>query len=261
MKKTEDNRAIFPSGELIFGDCVHELKKIRSGTVNMIFADPPYFLSNGGISCHSGKQVCVDKGDWDKERDSKKIQSFTINWISECKRVLDPNGTIWITGTFHNIFEIGCIIKELNFKILNVVTWVKKDPPPNLSGRMFTHSAEFIIWAKKNPYSKQIYNLEQMSNMNGGKPMTDVWTLPHVAKSEKSFGYHPTQKPLILLERIIISCTRENALVLDPFSGSGTTAVTAITKRRRFIGIENNEKFFEMSLKRISYYSQLNNYH
>ncbi|MEH7336384.1 site-specific DNA-methyltransferase, partial [Neobacillus drentensis] len=151
--------------------------------------------------------------------------------------------------------EVGSTIKKLNFKTLNIVTWVKTDPPPNLSGRMFTHSSEFIIWAKKFPSSKQIFNLEQMSKMNDGKPMTDLWVLPHVSQIEKNFGYHPTQKPIKLLQRIILSCTREGDLILDPFSGSGTTAVTSIQTNRKFIAIENNEKFFEISKKRLNYFS------
>jgi site-specific DNA-methyltransferase (adenine-specific) len=244
----------FPSGELIFGDCLIELKKIKSESVKMVFADPPYFLSNGGISCKSGEKVCVDKGDWDKERDIQKIKDFTMSWISECKRLLEENGTIWITGTFHNIYDIGSTIKELNLKILNMVTWVKTDPPPNLSGRMFTHSSEFIIWAKKTPSSKQFFNKNLMAKMNNGNPMTDVWVLPHVSQAEKKFGYHPTQKPLRLMERIILSCTRENDLILDPFSGSGTTLIAALKYGRKFIGIENNQAFIDLSKKRISYY-------
>jgi site-specific DNA-methyltransferase (adenine-specific) len=247
----------FPSGELIYGDCLIELKKITSGSVNMIFADPPYFLSNGGISCSSGKVVCVDKGDWDKEGDSQKVKDFTITWIRECKRILDTNGTIWISGTFHNIFEIGTILKDYNFKILNMVTWVKTDPAPNLSGRMFTHSSEFVIWAKKGPFSRQTFNLNIMKIMNKGKIMTDVWNLPHVTLKEKEFGYHPTQKPLHLIERIMLSSTKENDLVLDPFLGSGTTAIAAIKNKRRFIGIENNEKFIEISGNRIYFFSKL----
>lgn len=246
----------FPNGYLIYGDCITEMKELKSHSINMIFADPPYFLSNGGISVHSGKKVCVDKGDWDKEVNPQKKKEFTNSWISECKRILKPNGTIWITGTFHNIFEIGTIINEFNFKILNVVTWVKTDPPPNLSGRMFTHSSEFIIWAKHNPTSKQYFNLNLMKTMNNGKTMTDVWVLPHVSSKEKEFGYHPTQKPLQLLERVILSCTKQNELVLDPFNGSGTTSVAALTHNRKFVGIENNKQYFEISSKRVSFFSK-----
>lgn len=247
----------FPSGDLIFGDCTKVMQFIKENSINMIFADPPYFLSKGGISCRSGKKVSVDKGDWDKETDESKIIEFTRGWITECKRILTRNGTLWISGTFHNIFEIGVILKELDFKILNMVTWVKQDPPPNLSGRMFTHSAEFIIWAKKGPSSKQTFNLNIMTNMNNGKPMTDVWRLPHVTLKEKEFGYHPTQKPLQLLERIILSSTKENDLILDPFIGSGTTAVAALKNGRRFIGIESKKDFFDISSNRLNYYSKL----
>lgn len=253
-----NSKLSFPNGYLIYGDCINEMKELKSHSINMIFADPPYFLSNGGISVHSGKKVCVDKGDWDKEVSLQRKKEFTNSWINECKRILKPNGTIWITGTFHNIFEIGTIINELNFKILNVVTWVKTDPPPNLSGRMFTHSSEFIIWAKHNPESKQCYNLDLMTKVNNGKPMTDVWVIPHVPTHEKQFGYHPTQKPLALMERIILSCTNPHDLILDPFNGSGTTSVAAVKNNRKFIGIEKNKKFFEISSKRITYFSKGN---
>ncbi|MFX3625128.1 MAG: site-specific DNA-methyltransferase [Ectobacillus sp.] len=256
--KTTQRILAFPKGHLILGDSLEVLKSIKDCSIHMIFADPPYFLSNGGISCHSGNLVSVDKGDWDKGKTPQEICTFTETWISECKRILHKNGTIWITGTFHNIFVIGTILKKLDFKILNMVTWTKSDPPPNLSQRMFTHSTEFIIWAKKSPVSKQKFNFSTIKKLNNNIPMTDSWILPHVPQSEKSFGYHPTQKPLHLLKRIIMSCTDENETVLDPFGGSGTTAVAALHLNRRFICIEKNSNYFNISKHRITHFSYIN---
>ncbi|AIM15134.1 Type II DNA methyltransferase M3.BstXII [Bacillus sp. X1(2014)] len=245
------------TGKLLFGDCIEIMKKFKENSIDLVFADPPYFLSNGGISCKSGKIVCVDKGEWDKESNKNKIIEFTEKWILESKRVLKSNGTIWITGTFHNIFYIGMTLQKYSFKILNMVSWIKEDPPPNLTKRMLTHSVEFIIWAKRGPTSKQCFNYDILKKMNNGKEMTDAWIMPHVPYSEKSFGYHPTQKPIHLLERIILCSTKENDIVLDPFSGSGTTAVAAIKNNRRFICIEKDKKYYNLSKNRISYYLSL----
>lgn len=238
---------------LIHNDSLIAFKKIKSNSIDMIFADPPYFLSNGGISYRSGKVVCVDKGDWDKAHNRKAIDKFNFAWIKECKRILKKDGTIWITGTFHNIFSVGQALTYLNFKILNDVVWQKEAPPPNISRRMFTHSSEHILWAKKFPTSRHTFNYDLMVKENNGKQMTDVWKLPAVPLSEKTFGYHPTQKPLILLERIIISSTNENDIILDPFCGSGTTGVAAVKLNRKFIGIEKEKRFVMLANKRISH--------
>lgn len=247
----------FNNGQLINGDCLKILPVIKTESIKLIFADPPYFLSNGGISCKSGKIVSVNKGNWDKETDKGKIKEFYTAWIKECKRILQPNGTIWITGTFHNIFLVGLLLNEFDFKILNMVTWVKADPPPNLSKRMFTHSSEFIIWAKKSKNSHQFFNHELMKKLNNENPMSDVWILPSVSQKEKKFGYHPTQKPICLLERIILSSTKEQDLILDPFSGSSTTGVAATLLNRRFLCIEQEKNYYQISLNRLAKYSNL----
>ncbi len=236
---------------LIHDDCLHALKCIQSSSVDMIFADPPYFLSHGGITCKSGKIACVDKGEWDKEKDRKKIDEFNYNWIKECKRILKKDGTIWITGTFHNIYSVGQALHHLGFKILNSIVWQKEDPPPNMSKRMFTHSHEYIIWAKKSPQSRHYFNYEAMVKENKGKQMTDVWRIPHVPLHEKTFGYHPTQKPLKLLNRIIIASTKPQNIILDPFCGSGTTGVSALSLNRKFIGIEQEQRFINLAKQRI----------
>ena len=234
---------------LVEGDCVSILEAFDF-KFDMIFADPPYFLSNGGISVSSGKVVCVDKGKWDKAPSPEFIDEFNHKWLAACKEKLKDNGTIWISGTHHNIFSVADQLSELGFKILNVVTWNKTDPPDNVSHRVFKHSAEYIIWAKKSKRAQHRYNYELMRQLNDGKQMTDVWRMPAVAKWEKSCGKHPTQKPLGLLSRIIMASTEPGAWILDPFAGSSTTGIAANLLGRRFLGIEQEEEFARISKAR-----------
>ncbi|MBQ6680760.1 MAG: site-specific DNA-methyltransferase [Prevotella sp.] len=217
---------------------------------DMIFADPPYFLSNGGISVQSGKVVCVDKGDWDKSMSQDDINAFNIKWLSLCRDKLKKNGTIWISGTYHNIFSVANALTQLGYKILNVITWAKTNPPPNISCRYFTYSTEFIIWARKSEKVAHYYNYDLMKHINGDKQMTDVWRLPAIAPWEKSCGKHPTQKPLGLLSRIILASTRAGSWILDPFAGSSTTGIAANLLGRRFLGIERKEDFAAISKAR-----------
>ena len=231
------------------GNCLELLPNINF-QFDMIFADPPYFLSNGGISVQSGKQVSVNKGNWDKSQGFEKDNEFNRNWISLCREKLKPEGTIWISGTYHNIFSVAQMLNELNFRILNVITWAKTNPPPNLSCRFFTHSTEFIIWARKEKNIPHYFNYDLMKQINGGKQMRDIWALPAIAKWEKSCGKHPTQKPLPLLGRIILASTKENAWILDPFAGASTTGIAANLLGRRYLGLEQEEEFLELSRKR-----------
>lgn len=234
---------------LLQGDCAEVLRSFDF-EFDMIFADPPYFLSNDGISVQSGKVVSVNKGDWDRSRGEAENEAFTREWIAEVRKKLTPSGTIWISGTYHNIFAVAKILKEQGFKILNVVTWAKTNPPPNLSCRYFTHSSEFLVWARKSEKVPHYFNYELMRELNGGTQMRDVWNLPAIAPWEKSCGKHPTQKPLPLLARIILASTRERAWVLDPFSGSATTGIAANLLNRRFLGIEREMTFLEISRAR-----------
>lgn len=217
---------------------------------DMIFADPPYFLSSGGISYQAGKVVCVDKGDWDKSRSPEDIMEFNRQWLTLCREKLKENGTIWISGTHHNIFSIANILTDLGYKILNVITWAKTNPPPNISCRFFTYSTEFIIWARKHPKVPHKYNYELMKAINEGKQMTDVWRLPAIGRWEKSCGKHPTQKPLALLNRIILASTDKNDWILDPFAGSSTTGIAANLTGRRYLGIEQDVNFAILSSNR-----------
>jgi site-specific DNA-methyltransferase (adenine-specific) len=234
---------------LLKGDCVELLSQFNF-KFDMIFADPPYFLSNDGISVQSGKMVSVNKGDWDKSQGFEKDNEFNYNWLKACKEHLTDNGTIWISGTFHNIFSIAQMLTELDYKILNCITWAKTNPPPNLSCRYFTHSTEFILWARKSKKASHYYNYELMKTINGGTQMRDVWNLPAIGRWEKSCGKHPTQKPLALLTRIILASTIKNAWVLDPFTGSSTTGIAANLANRKFLGIDKEEEFLIISKNR-----------
>ena len=231
------------------GDCV-ELMNSFEFKFDMIFADPPYHLSNGGISVQSGKMVSVNKGDWDKSKGYETDYLFDKTWLSACRDKLKSDGTIWISGTYHNIFTIARCLVELGFRILNCITWVKTNPPPILSCRYFTHSTECIIWARKEPKVSHYFNYELMRKINGGKQMRDVWRLPAIAPWEKTCGKHPTQKPLCVLSRIIQASTRPGAWVFDPFTGSSTTGIAANLFGRRFLGIDNSVDFLQISKAR-----------
>ncbi len=234
---------------LLCGDTFELLPQFKF-KFDMIFADPPYFLSSGGISVQSGKIVCVDKGDWDKSMSQEDINEFNLKWLSLCREKLKDNGTIWISGTYHNIFSVANCLTQLDYKILNVITWAKTNPPPNISCRYFTYSTEFIIWARKKEKVAHYYNYELMKAINGDKQMTDVWRLPAIAPWEKSCGKHPTQKPIPSLARIIMASTAPGAWVLDPFAGSCTTGIAANLLGRRFLGIEQQEEYATMGKAR-----------
>lgn len=217
---------------------------------DMVFADPPYFLSNDGLSIQSGKIVSVNKGNWDKSHGYEYINEFNRKWLSLVRDKMKDDATIWISGTLHNIFSIGQILTELDFKILNVITWEKNNPPPNFSCRFFTHSTEQIIWARKKDKVPHYFNYELMKQLNGDKQMKDVWKLPAIAPWEKSCGKHPTQKPLSVLTRLILASTKPNAWILDPFTGSSTTGIAANLANRRFLGIDQEEEFLTISKNR-----------
>lgn len=237
----------FPDFILHHGDCMELLEQLLDNSIDTIFADPPYFLSNGGISVQSGKQVCVDKGEWDKGGTPEHIYRFNYQWLSLCRNKLKDNGTIWVSGTHHNIFVVQRCLQELGYKILNVITWQKTDPPPNLSCRYFNFSTELVIWARKHEKKPHKFNYEVMKRLNGGSQMTDVWRIPSVGMWEKTCGKHPTQKTLRLLYRIILASTNEGDTILDPFAGSSTTGIAANLLGRKFIGIEKELSFVELS--------------
>lgn len=239
------------SFSLINDDTFNALNNFDDNTFDMIFADPPYFLSGDGITCSGGKMVSVNKGKWDKLLSVKEKHEFNKKWIKECYRVLKDNGTIWISGTLHNIYSIGMALEEEGFKIINNITWQKTNPPPNLACKTFTHSTETILWAKKDfKKNKYTFNYDLMKELNDNKQMKDVWTTSLTKPSEKKQGKHPTQKPLEILDRIILASTKENDLILDPFCGSSTTGISATKLNRKYIGIDNEKEYLDLSIKR-----------
>ena len=229
-------------------DCIEVLKTLKPNSIDLIFADPPYFLSNGGKSIHRGKIVSVNKGDWDDKSKYDNHLQFTKEWLQQSFRVLKYGGSIWISGTVHNIFDVKNYLDEIGFKIINIVVWHKSDPPPLIYKNKLKFSYELIIWAKKD--GKHTFNYQVMFDI-AGEEMQDVWTIPAVQMSEKKFGYHPTQKPEALLERIIKACSNAGDAVLDPFCGSGTTCYVAKRLNRKFIGIEKEKEYFNISKRRI----------
>lgn len=248
-----------PSIRLYLGDCLEILSSLNENSVDMIFADPPYLLSNNGFTCHAGKRVSVNKGEWDKSTGIAEDFNFHVEWIAACKRVLKPEGTIWISGTYHSIYACGYALQKTGFHILNDIAWFKPNASPNLSCRFFTASHETLIWARKDKKAKHIFNYKEMKDGNWvddvlkipKKQMRSTWAITTPKPSEKTFGKHPTQKPLSLLKRIVLASTNEESLVLDPFVGSGTTGLASYIFKRKFIGIDSNKEYLDLTIKRL----------
>jgi site-specific DNA-methyltransferase (adenine-specific) len=251
---------------LIRGDSVEVLAQFPESCVDLIFADPPYLLSNGGSTCQSGRRVSVDKASWDASAGLASDHEWNRRWLEACRRVLKPSGTIWVSGTQHVIFSIGFAMQQLGFHLLNTITWFKPNASPNLACRFFTHSTEIVLWAaparqKPLPHT---FHYREMKAENGGKQMRDlwelpepdgnqvIWSLPTPPKSEKKLGRHPTQKPRALLDRIVRAGSSPGELVVDPFNGSGTTGVAALATGRRYIGIDLDPKYLDLTQRRIA---------
>ena len=237
------------SFNLIHGDSFEILPKFNN-EFDLIFADPPYFLSNDGLSIQSGKIVSVNKGIWDKGKNINEIDDFNLKWLDLAKSALKDSGSIMVSGTYHNIFSIGNALQKLGYKILNIITWQKTNPPPNFSCRYLTHSTEQIIWARKSEKHKHIFHYELMKFLNGDKQMKDVWEFPAIAPWEKTCGKHPTQKPLALLVRLILMASDSKSVICDPFAGSATTGIAANLLGRNFVGIEKEQEFIKIALAR-----------
>ncbi len=253
-------------------DCMEFMESLPENSIDMIFADPPYNLSNGGFTCYAGKRVSVNKGKWDISKGIEEDFRFHYNWITACKRILKPNGSIWISGTYHSIYACGYALQLAGYKILNDISWFKPNAAPNLSGRYFTASHETLLWARKDPKGKHTFNYKDMKNGNWpedpvkkpNKQMRSlwgvednenvIWEINTPPAKEKRFGKHPTQKPMLLLERIILSSTKENDLVYDPFTGSSTTGLAAFKYKRRFIGTDTEAEYLHLSERRFKEY-------
>lgn len=259
----------FSKGDFVLyqGDCLNFLEKLPENSIDMIFADPPYNLSNGGFTVHAGRQVSVNKGAWDKSKGFDNDYDFHYKWLESCRRVLKSEGTLWVSGTYHSIYQCGHAMQALGYHILNDVIWFKPNAAPNLSCRFFTASHETLIWARKSKNAKHVFNYEDMKNKswpedffkNEGKQMRSVWHIPETEDvwpigtpkpDEKTFGKHPTQKPVGLLNRIVLASTNRDAVVLDPFTGSSTTGIAAVNGGRKFIGMDIERKFLDLSIQR-----------
>lgn len=240
---------------LYHGDGLEVMASLPSNSIDCIWTDPPYFLSNDGITCVAGKMVKVNKGEWDRSRGIDLDHEFNRAWLTECYRVLKPNGTIWVTGTLHIYLSVGMAMLQLGYRILNDIIWEKPNPPPNLGCRCFTHATEVILWAtkaKKGSKDRHIFNYQAMREENGGKQMKNVWRMPAAGREEKIHGKHPTQKPIALIARCLLASTNPGDLVFDPFAGSGATGVAALELKRRFVGCEREEEFVELIRRRLS---------
>ena len=244
---------------LFKGDALDIMRAMPAESFDMVFADPPYFLSNGGFSVHSGKRVSVHKGGWDKSRGVADDMDFHRAWIEEARRLLKPNGTIWISGTYHSIYQCGYALQASGFHMLNDIAWFKPNAAPNLSCRVFTASHETLLWARKDKKARHYFDYGAMKNgdwsadkmKNPGTQMRSVWAVNTPKQSEKTHGKHPTQKPLELLRRIVLASTPTGASILDPFAGSSTTGIAAaMIGDRDFTGIEKSKKYIDLSIKR-----------
>lgn len=235
------------------GDSFEVLHNIKS-SFDIIFADPPYFLSTGNGKVNvNGKYIKFDKGQWDRIRSRDEKDAFNRNWLEPCIKLLKQNGTIWICGTYHNIFSVEKCLDELGFKIINMVVWQKPDPPVTLSDKRLNFCAEYLIWATRRGCKDYTFNQDALKAVNGGVYMQDVWKLSAASAWEKLQGKHPTQKPLRLLYRAILASTNKGDIILDPFAGSSTTGIAANLLGRNFVGIDESKEFLDLSIKRREY--------
>ncbi len=246
------------SDTIILGDSLEELKKIPSQSVNMIFADPPYFMqTSGDLNRSDGTHFSGMKEDWDKFEDIQAYDHFSQLWLSECRRILKPNGTIWVIGSFQNIYRLGYLMQELGFWILNDIVWTKPNAPPNFTGTRFQNRHEILLWCSPKKGAPYTFNYQTLKSLNGGKQESSVWDIgicigPERLKDSNKRKLHATQKPEKLLYKVILSCTKPGDLILDPFFGSGTTGAVAKLLGRHFIGIEKEEKYVLSARQRIA---------
>src|SRR5215212_5855054 len=247
-----DYEAFGEPGAMVYvADCVDLMKVMPAASVDMIFADPPYRLSNGGVTFKSGSLAPVNKGAWDRSMGFQADHRFNVGWVREARRILKPDGTIWVTGTHHIIFSLGFALQSMNFKLINQITWAKPDPPPNVLHTAFTHAHETLLWASKSKGARHTFNYDLINGPDPASQVSSVWRIPAVPGTEKSHGRHPTQKLLRLLRRAVLASTDEGSLVFDPFSGSGTSGVAAKELGRFFVGAETEREYAQLAGRRI----------
>src|SRR3989344_3398018 len=241
-------------------DSIGLLSTLPENSIDMIFADPPYNLSNGGFSVHAGRRVSVNKGSWDKSQGFEDDYDFHHRWLEACRRVLKAHGTLWVSGTYHSIYQCGHALQSLGYHILNDISWFKPNASPNLSCRFFTASHETLVWARKEKKAKHHFDYDLMKEGDWGqdflkKPglqMRSVWSIGTPKPQEKKFGKHPTQKPLELLKRVVLASTKKGDIVVDPFTGSSTTGLAAFAHGRKFIGVDLEKQYLDLSVKRLA---------
>ena len=248
--------------KIYMGDVIETLNEFPDECIDLIFADPPYNLSNGGFTCHAGKRVSVDKGKWDESKGIDEDFQFHYSWLDACRRVLKPNGSLWVSGTYHSIYACGFALQKQGWHFINDICWFKPNAAPNLSCRMFTASHETLLWVRKSKKAKHYFNYDLVKNRDWGtdsikkpnKQMRSVWAITTPKKGEKAHGKHPTQKPEALLERIVLACSQENDVILDPFCGSATTGIAALRNNRQFVGIDAEQEYLDnIAIPRIKY--------
>lgn len=241
-----------PGAMVYRADCVELMRLMPPESADVVFADPPYRLSGGGVTVRGGRVASVDKGAWDRSLGSfEKDHEFNVRWLKAARRILRPAGTIWVSGTHHAIFSLGFALQSLGFRIINDITWEKPDPPPNAMRTAFTHSHETLLWASRDRRARHTFNYDLINSREPDAQMSSVWRIAPPPKRERSHGYHPTQKPLRLVRRALLASTGEGDLVFDPFCGSGTTAVAAKELNRFFVGTELEREYAELAARRI----------
>ena len=245
---------------LYLGDAVATLDALPAGSIDLIFADPPYNLSNDGFTCHAGRRVSVNKGKWDKSKGVAEDFAFHYGWIGACRRVLKENGALWVSGTYHSIYACGYALQKQGWHLLNEICWYKPNAAPHLACRMFAASHETLLWARKTKKAKHTFHYDLMKSKQWqgdfikkpDRQMRSVWAINTPKAGEKKHGKHPTQKPEALLERVVLACSNEGDIVLDPFCGSATTGVAALRCGRNFVGVDAEQKYLsEFAVKRI----------
>ncbi len=248
----KDLKSYGEPGALVYlADCVELMRLVPANSVDAVFADPPYRLSGGGVTVKNGRLAPVDKGAWDRSAGFDKDHEFNVRWLREARRILKPDGTLWVTGTHHVIFSLGFALQRLGYRVINNIVWHKPNATPNALHTAFTHAHENLIWASRSRSSRHTFNYDLINSPDPGGQLSSVWRIRTVEKDEKLHGYHPTQKPLRLLRRALLASTEEGELVFDPFTGSGTTAVAAKELNRAFVGAELEEDFATLANRRI----------